>query len=115
MKEFIYNLSASVITVFGVGMLTFNAEATITAVATLLSFVGFKYLVDKTATHIGGKLMPTALEWTKYAGVLLSVVMLVVGFYFHSIYCLIFSAVGLIVAVTCGSIAYVQLKKASKE
>lgn len=111
MKEFVKNLIAAVITALVVSLITLNMPAT---VVTLVSFIGFKYLVDKVVAHVSGKIMPTVYQWIDYVRVLVGEVLLVAGLYYGSKYCLIFAGVAFVVGIVSNAIESHNLKKVEK-
>lgn len=103
MKDFIENLISVVATMlivvcFGIAMPT--------TLAILVAFVLTRHLVGIIVDHIKEKKMPSiVLQWVQYALELVTVVLVVCGINYTSVYCLIFGLVAAVAALVCSVIS----------
>ena len=102
MKDFIENLISVVATMlivvcFGIAMPT--------TLAILVAFVLVRHLVGIIVDHIKEKKMPSIVQWVQYALELVTVVLVVCGINYTSVYCLIFGLVTAVAALVCSVIS----------
>lgn len=102
MKDFIENLISVVATMlivvcFGIAMPT--------TLAILVAFVLTRHLVGIIVDHIKEKKMPSIVQWVQYSLELVTVVLVVCGINYTSVYCLIFGLVAAVAALVCSVIS----------
>lgn len=105
MKNFVSNLVALVATLLIDGILGIPMATTL---AVLVSFILVEHIVYIIYTHVKDKKMPTALQWAQYVLEFVTLVLVVCGINYRSIYTVIF---GLITAVAAIVIILVGRKK----
>lgn len=102
MKDFIENLISVVATMlivvcFGIAMPT--------TLAILVAFVLTRHLVGIIVDHVKEKKMPSIVQWVQYSLELVTVVLVVCGINYTSVYCLIFGLVAAVAALVCSVIS----------
>ena len=108
MKNFVSNLVALAATLLIDGILGIPMATTL---AVLISFILIEHIVYIVYTHVKDKTMPSALQWAQYALELATLILVVCGINYRSIYTVIF---GLITAVAALVIHLVRNKKAKE-
>lgn len=102
MKDFIENLISVVATMlivvcFGIAMPT--------TLAILVAFVLTRHLVGIIVDHVKEKKMPSIVQWVQYSLELVTIVLVVCGINYTSVYCLIFGLVAAVAALVCSVIS----------
>lgn len=93
------SLIAGIITTLLVSLITLNITVT---VATLLTFVSYRYLTEKTIMHIKEKKMPSILQWVDYALVFVASIMIIAGLNYTSVVTLIIAVVLYVCSLVTG-------------
>lgn len=96
MKDCIFKLVAVIVTMFAGFVVAIPMTSTL---AVLIAYVIVEHLVNHAYSHIKEKVFPNVYEWVEYGCQTVAFILLVAGFYYNSLYTIIFGIVFLVASI----------------
>ena len=109
MKEFFENIIAVVVTMLIVACVGIGLPTTL---AVLIAFVFIRHLLGTVVDHVKDKKMPAVMQWVQYGLEFVTLILVICGVNYTSLWCLI---VGLITAAGALVCSILYSKKIVKE